>query len=535
MICWAGINLDISEIKEAAAALEESEARFRAAQEASLDAFVIYTLVKDDNGRIVDLRIIYANRMMAEHYQTESEKLIGRLISEVLPQASLPGGLIERHSRVILSGRPDEYLLDYEDIFGVKKYFRNLVVPFGSYVATTFRDVTEMIVRTNVLATAKAEAERAVLSRSKFLAAASHDLRQPVQTLVLLLAMLKTQETSPSFSKVLGLAENALEGLEGLLNSILNVSCLDAGIVMPQIETVNVGNLLDRLAKEYSLIATGKGLRLKIMRRALHIQTDPVLLERALRNLIENAIRYTDKGGVLLGLCRRGSDVRIDVVDTGIGIPADKQSQIFEEFYQAGNSGRHENQGLGLGLSIVARLARLLGMEIEVSSRERRGSRFSLLSPADDIVPQKPAVLFETPRKVGGRILIIEDNTDVRTGLQLLTEGWGYEAVTASSGEEALTLCFAQALPFDVIMADHRLGDGLTGTDTAKKICAQARRSIPTVIVTGDTDSEKIAEIKESGFEVMHKPVGAVELRRKLAQLVQEGAKKFPRRKTTRA
>lgn len=522
IICWAGINLDISEIQENSQALKESEARFRAAQDASLDCFVIYTPLKDEKGKLLDLRIIYANRMMGEHYNTTAEKLIGRLISDVLPIAKEPGGLIERHGHIVESEKPQEYLLSF-DVDGVTRYFRNLVVPFKPYVATTFRDVTDMVVGTNALAAAKAAAERVALARSKFLATASHDLRQPVQTLVLLLAMLKSQETSPSFKKVLSMAENALEGLKGLMNSILNISRLDAGLLKPQPESVNLGELLERLSKEYVFIANDKGLRFRIVSCGCRIRTDSLLLERALRNLIENAIRYTEQGGILLGVRRRGNTVRIDIVDTGIGIPADKQSHIFEEFFQIDS--HSQGQGLGLGLSIVGRIAALLRAQVQVSSREGRGSRFSLCLPLDDGVPEKPSEPLQTEIKDKGRLLIIEDNADVRTGMQLLTERWGFETVTASSGEEALLLG-SMDTQFDAIMADHRLGKGLMGTETVKKIREKAGKPIPAVIITGDTASAQITEIQASGFDVMFKPVGAMELRRKLEQLMMQGCEK---------
>lgn len=523
IICWAGINLDISEIQKNSQALKESEARFRAAQDASLDCFVIYTPLKDENGKLLDLRIIYANRMMGEHYNTAAEKLIGRLISDVLPIAKEPGGLIERHGHIIKSEKPQEYLLSF-DVEGATRYFRNLVVPFKPYVATTFRDVTDMVVGTNALAAAKAAAERVALARSKFLATASHDLRQPVQTLVLLLAMLKSQETSPSFNKVLSMAENALEGLKGLMNSILNISRLDAGLLKPQPVLVTLGELLERLAKEYVFIANDKGLRLRAVSCNKRIHTDPLLLERALRNLIENAIRYTEQGGILLGARKRGNMVHIDIIDTGIGIPPDKQSQIFEEFFQIDS--HNKGQGLGLGLSIVGRISALLRAQIQVLSNEGRGSRFSLCLPLDEGAPEQMAVPVDHGTKDKGRLLIIEDNADVRTGMQLLTEGWGFETVAASSGEEALLLC-SMDVRFDAIMADHRLGRGLTGTETVNKLREQARRPIPAVIITGDTASEQITEMQAGGFDVMFKPVGAMELRRKLEHLMaQKGEEK---------
>ena len=206
------------------------------------------------------------------------------------------------------------------------------------------------------------KAEHANRAKSKFLAAASHDLRQPVQSLVLLLSAHRTTgRGQPKTIETAKMMRAAVNGLHGLLTSVLDISRLDAGVVMPEAECVDLCALVDRLATEYALKAAGRGLEFRPVTRKLQSRTDPVLLDRALRNLIENALRYTSEGGILLGLRRRGEFVRIDVIDTGIGIPANKRAEIFEEFHQLNNPGRNLEQGLGLGLAIVARLASLMG------------------------------------------------------------------------------------------------------------------------------------------------------------------------------
>lgn len=377
-------------------------------------------------------------------------------------------------------------------------------------------DITERKRTEQGLSLAKAEAERSVLARSKFLAAASHDLRQPVQSLVLLLAALKSMVTKPQVTRAVGLMESALDGLNGLLTSILDLSRLDAGVVMPQMGPVDLGALCTRLAAEYALLASGKGLRLRAGPGAATGRSDPALLERILRNLIENAIRYTVTGGIVIGVRSRGERVRIDVVDSGIGIAADKLPHIFEEFYQVANPGRDRGQGLGLGLSIVGRLAGLLGAELAVVSREGHGTRFSLLMTRDQaqgVAADGPSTLGEE----GGRVLVIEDDDGVRNGLRLLIEGWGYKVAAVASGEEALALGAAQ---FDLIVADHRLGPGLNGTEAAKRIRAQAGWPIPTLVITGDTAPERISEVHDTGLDMLHKPVAPDVLRRKLAELM---------------
>jgi signal transduction histidine kinase len=371
-----------------------------------------------------------------------------------------------------------------------------------------------------MLVAAKSEAERASQAKSRFLAAASHDLRQPVQSLELLLAVLQRQAVDqPKTLETIRMMKRSMEGLERLLNAILDVSRLDAGVVEPRIESVDLGALVCQLATEFTPLAADKGLELRTAPRPLCSRTDPVLLKRALRNLIENAVRYTPKGGVLIGLRRRGELVRIDVIDTGIGVPADKQMEIFEEFRQLHNRGRDLGQGLGLGLAIVARLADLLGTRVEVASKVGRGSRFSLLLPLDR--NDCPAVMSpQAPDDPGGRVLIVEDNSILRHGLESMLQQWGYATAAAACGEDALELAAKEGWRFDVIIADHRLGSGLTGVATAKEIERRAGRAFPTLVLTGDTARERIIEIDASGFAMLHKPVGADDLRRKVAQLM---------------
>ena len=382
-------------------------------------------------------------------------------------------------------------------------------------------DVTPLIEGRNALADAKVEAERASQDKSKFLATASHDLRQPVQSLVLLLALLERQiADSPQAAKTVATMKMAIAGLNGLLTGVLDISRLDAGVVSPITEIVDLDALVKRLWAEFAAKAADKGLECRLVTRRLQTRADPNLLERALRNLIENAVRYTAEGGILLGLRRRGDRVRIDVVDTGVGIPSDKQQEIFEEFHQLNNPGRNLSQGLGLGLAIVARLADLLGAEVAVSSKVGRGSRFSLSLPLADEAVGAVEAATEAPEAIGGRVLIVEDNEIVRVGLEAMLQEWGCSTLSCSSGEEAVELAAKVDGRLDMILADHRLGAGLTGVETIKEIERRAGHRFPALVLTGDTAKERIAEIVASGFEVMHKPVSADELRRKLSHLM---------------
>ena len=277
--------------------------------------------------------------------------------------------------------------------------------------------------------------------------------------------------------------------------------------------------MLDRLGNEYRPKAAAQGLKLRVVKRDVRVSTDPALLERMLRNLIENALRYTTKGGVVIGTRRGGGEVRIDVVDTGVGIAAEKQTEIFGEFVQLHNPGRDLGQGLGLGLSIVARLALLLQTRVDVSSRLHRGSRFSFTLPrtleaaAADHGPE------EGSREARGSVLVMEDNEVLRQSLEAMVSEWGYAAFAAANGEEALELA-SLGLRVDAILTDYRLGAGLNGIDAATEIRKRAGRAIPTLVLTGDIANQSLAEIRESGFRPLHKPIAADALRQELARML---------------
>jgi signal transduction histidine kinase len=229
---------------------------------------------------------------------------------------------------------------------------------------------------------ASSEAERANLAKSKFLAAASHDLRQPVQSLTLLLSVIGRQVAEmPKAASMVEMAKASMASLNAILTGMLDISRLDAGVITPAFASVDLGELVNRLALEYAPRAAVDGLVLRHAPRALRARADAVLLQQILRNLIENALRYTAKGGVLIGMRQRGDHVRLDVIDTGMGIAADHQTEIFEEFRQLNNPARDSSKGLGLGLAIVSRLAHLLDIQIELASSLGRGTRFSLLLP----------------------------------------------------------------------------------------------------------------------------------------------------------
>jgi PAS domain S-box-containing protein len=496
-----GTNLDVTERKRAREKAEDILASIA-------DGF--YALDRD-------WRFVYFNASAESMLGKKRDEVVGLTIFDVFPW--FRDSPLHDHYRKAMAGQ--QRVAFQSQGPDIKRWAAFNVYPTSEGgVSVYFRDISVEKATEAELVNAKAEAERANQAKSKFLAAASHDLRQPVQSLVLLLAVTERQVAGQAKTiETVKMMRAAVDGLHGLLTSVLDISRLDAGVVAPVAESVDLGALVSRLATEYAQKAANMALELRSFPRRLHALTDPSLLARALRNLIENALRYTPNGGIVLGVRRRGESVRIDVIDTGIGIPADKQPEIFEEFHQLHNPGRNLEMGLGLGLAIASRLASLLGAQLEVASRVGRGSRFSLTLPlaqdAAPIVDDRAAI--DDP---GGRVLIIEDNAIVRGGLEALLRQCGYETFSAVCGEDALDLAAREDWRFDVVVADHRLGVGLSGIETAREIHRRAGRAIPVLMLTGDTDKERIVEIDASGFAILHKPVDAESLRREIARLL---------------
>jgi len=381
------------------------------------------------------------------------------------------------------------------------------------------RDMTAQHTAEDALRRAKEEAERANLAKSKFLAAASHDLRQPVQALMFFTSALSLKIKDTPGASMLDDLQQSLEGLNLLLESLLDVSRLDAGVVAPHVENFALAPLLERIANEYTLAAHGKGIGLTVMPCHAFTRSDPTLLGRILGNLVANAVRYTPKGRILVGVRPAGANLRIEVWDSGIGIPADRTEEIFQEFTQLGNPERDRSQGLGLGLAIVRRLARLLDHPLVLRSVPGRGSMFSVeipQAPAQMVQPPRPAAALES----GGRrlVMIIDDEAPVLKGLGMILEEWGYEVLAAGSEEEAIELLEARRRQPHAILADYRLRDGRTGAEAVRHIRALFNTPIPCIIITGDTAPERLREAEASGFSILHKPVQPPHLHSLLTQ-----------------
>ncbi len=358
------------------------------------------------------------------------------------------------------------------------------------------------------------------LAKARFIAAASHDLRQPLHALNLLVAHLERTHDPTEKERIAHHVGVAVSHMNELFDALLDISRLDAGALTPTPRDFPVADLLDRVDQIFGPTVRDKGLHFSVVRSRTWIRSDPILLERILLNLVSNAVRYTAHGGVIIGCRRVGEQIRIDVCDSGPGIAPSQQQMIFAEFYR-GTERVARGEGLGLGLAIVDRLAELLGHRIELASVQGRGSRFSVLvnaaeAGAGDTQPAVVRPLVEDKLK-GKRILVIDDDALVLAGTGGLLESWGCEAVLAEGRAEAAERL--AGVPPDLIISDHQLRDG-TGPGAIVALRADFARDIPGFIISGNLDPALFATVRASGLHLMHKPLTASALRAMLESLV---------------
>ncbi|WP_331251179.1 response regulator [Xanthobacter oligotrophicus] len=387
-------------------------------------------------------------------------------------------------------------------------------------VVITFVDVTERRRAADALETAKRAAELANSAKSRFLAAASHDLRQPLQSMVLLQGLLAKVAEGEKAERLVKRLDETISAMSGMLNALLDINQIEAGTIKADIKSFAVNDLLDRMREELTYHARGKKLSLSVIPCSLSVESDPRLLEQMLRNLISNALKYTPRGRVLVGCRRHGPWLRIEVWDTGIGIPQTELRAIFDEYHQLNNAARERNLGLGLGLSIVQRLGLLLDHPVHVRSRPDHGSVFSIdvkLSP--DSPARHDAAAFgpvagkdATSQKAA--VLVIEDDPDVRSLLELLLVTEGHAVTVAPDGDTALALVERGVIRPEFILADYNLPNGMTGLEAATRLRARLRRRVPVAIVTGDISTTALRDIAAHDCVQLNKPVKADELSR---------------------
>jgi len=374
----------------------------------------------------------------------------------------------------------------------------------------------------------KEESEAATLAKSRFLAYASHDLRQPLHALELFVSHLKQLPLNYETAKIVGSVDNCVQGLGELLDGLLDLSRLDSGLVQPAPQTVRISELWEWLHRAFAEAAAAKDLELRFRPSPLWLVTDAQLLQRILLNLVSNAIRYTRTGGVLVACRRAGRRARLEVWDTGVGIAPEHREEIFKEFVQLDDSERDRSKGLGLGLAIVERTARLLGQRLSVRSVPGRGSRFSLDVPIADAVTwaaapaaaPSPADSFNVAHFT---MLVVEDDLRARRALTDRLGSWDCIVVEAATAEVAQRLLAGGCRP-DVIASDFRLPNHQTGVDLVARARATLGNDVAAFIISGDTQADTKAAAKAAGLPLLHKPVQAARLRRVL-HLLLEGSR----------
>jgi signal transduction histidine kinase/ActR/RegA family two-component response regulator len=363
---------------------------------------------------------------------------------------------------------------------------------------------------------ARHKADAANLAKSQFLAAASHDLRQPLYALGLFSSSLGQLKLDDAGRNVVGRIQGSIGALEGLFEGLLDLSKLETGAITPTLGPVSVDLLFDRLCQIFRPLALERGLDLRLRCDGEVVWSDPVLLEQVLSNLVANAIRYTERGAILLAVRRRGDHFRFEVWDTGVGIASDDRRRIFEEYVQLANPARDRRKGLGLGLAIARRAAALLDTEIRVSSRPGRGSLFTLLQPASDAcvdVGEPDGASFNPPvrRRPGLPVLLVEDDEDVRVAFCDLARRWGVEIDAVGCGAEALARV-AQGARYGLLVTDQRLGNGLSGVELIGQFRAELADPPPAVLITGDLDQHLVQQAQDLQVPILSKPVRSADL-----------------------
>ena len=439
--------------------------------------------------------------------------------------------LLDRLSAPDRRDRPDVYERRRPD--GTMLEVSTSPLPSGGFVAV-YTDVTERYraaaalreanealearvgERTLALSAAKAEAERANLGKTRFLAAAGHDLMQPLQAARLFLSALAERSPDHAVTQI----DASLNSVEHLLGELVEVSKLDSGVTTPSFADFRLADVLKPLAEEFSALAGAQGLAFRAMPCSAAVRSDPALLRRILQNFLANALRYTVRGRILLGCRRRGRDVVVEVWDTGPGIPEGKLRDIFLEFHRL-EQGKGRGEGLGLGLAIVERLAGLMGHAVDVRSRPGRGSCFSVRLPVATAPAASVAPGVRAQRRFDGALVVFVENEAAIAGAMVeLLAGWSCEVVAAPTAEDALARLGGRRP--DVLLSDYHLDDGRTGLEALALMLARLGPAVPAALITADRDPGLRAAAEAAGYRLLHKPVRPGALRALLAQMLAE-------------
>lgn len=539
-------------VKQHAAALRTTrdgvvEAARRAAlgQSASLEHLPQGVSVID-----AELRLVSWNRRYVEFFRYPPELMqVGRPIEDLFrfnAQRGLLGDgnedeAIRRRLEHLRAGKP--HLHERERPDGTVLEIRGNPLPGGGFV-TSYADITQyktvardlrtlagtlerrIEARTHDLALAKGEAERANLYKTRFVAAAVHDLLQPLNAARMFISALRNRGADGESQTLIDNVDEALSAQDALLTGLLDISRIESGALEVKYRELKLGTLLETLAREFGVLAQSRGLELHYVPTRAVVHTDEDLLRRIVQNFLSNAIRYTPSGRIVLGCRRDGDGVRIEVWDSGIGIPEAQRHAIFEEFRRLDTGRNASERGAGLGLAIVERVARLLGYPIHLRSWPGRGSVFSVTVPRGD-----PAALLTTPKPTpisdndspmrGLRGWCIDDDARVREGTRALLESWGSSVALYATATSALAEATAEAVP-DFLLLDYRLGD-ITGLDCVPELFEHWKRAVPVIVISAERDPALQARTRESGWGFLAKPIRPAAMRALISGLVARG------------
>ncbi len=538
-----GIYTDVTEIKESETERRERELMAKSQQlQGTLDNLVQGVSLFDKNGCLA-----YANMQMRQILDLPEELTrfgtrfedISRY--EVNKGSSLEELTFDRTAEWLKRGdhaRPLRF--EYQRHDGGTIEVQRARMPDGGFVST-YTDVTEqkraaralaeakrglearVAERTAELTRATAEAQEANLSKTKFLAAASHDLLQPLNAARLFVSAVDDESLSTETRRLVDRIDTSLCSVEELLKTLIDISRLDAGVVTADFADVSIQGLLSSLGCDFAPSAAAKGLRLHIRPCSAVVRCDVLLLRRILQNLLSNAIRYTETGGVLLGCRRKAEGLRIEVWDSGPGIPEDQRDEIFREFHRHAHPRQAEQNGLGLGLAIVERAARAQGFTVDLRTAPGRGSVFSLSLPYGESggseLTATPAIT--TDQGIADAfVVVIENDEAVRDGMKNLLERWSCQVLTArDAGDSLAQLADAELCP-DLVVADYHLENGELGPATVQALRQHFGQPIPALIITADHSPAVKEEARRNSCEILHKPIKPAELRSLMAHML---------------
>ncbi|WP_166257539.1 hybrid sensor histidine kinase/response regulator [Marinobacter salicampi] len=550
---------DITERYRYAETLKESERWIRVVTD-HVPALIAYVGA--------DLSVQFCNKVYEAWYSTDRAPLLGRTLaqihSEELYQRLLP------HVREALSGQSVTFEFEESNSRGEQRYMLRSYVPnldsYGVVVGffVMIRDITDrrrtalalqqaydnlerrVKERTSALTglnnqlrqeineraavesrlrDAKLEAERANLSKTKFLAAVSHDLLQPLNAARLFTSALLEHSFGPRAEGLVRSVSTSLDDVENLLGTLVDISKLDAGVIKPDVTAFDLRDLLNNIAREFRQMATAEGLELAFVPSSAVVRSDSQLLARILRNFLTNAIRYTGSGRILLGCRRRGDALLLQVWDTGPGIPGDKLTEIFQEFKRIRPAGSPPDKGLGLGLAIVDKIARMLEHRVTVSSEEGRGSVFSVEVPLGKLEPRKPQaermLQGSTGDLEGALVWVVDNDLAICQGMATLLEGWGCQVLTAVSLEDLSAKVDLTGADVDVILADYHLDNDENGVDVVTEVNRLRTTPVPVLMITANYSNDLKQHIRNRGYLLMNKPVKPLKLRSAMNHLLQ--------------